>query len=786
MSSSPGLPDLPSNSGKSLRRGEDSRRQTSRPASASGRALARRTSATPPAVLTGPPTPASLWRGLQRHLPLALSLGVILGSLAAVVAWSLYNPSRYRATALVKILASPQTILRTNRFLFEDSARLSDYLTTQATLIRTDLVLNKALGYNGISDLPTIQAQDDPISWLADNLKVSFSGEIMKISISGDRGQDVMALANAVTDAYLKEAAGNENEMRRQRAKTMAQMIVDLGERIKERRETYRSLAAMAGSSSSSTLEFKHKLLMAALETQRNRVDQFDNELSELNIQISLLTGEPIPTTQTVSSSASSSDAAPASNSIPDLAGAPIPKPSINPQALAQAIASDPRVIAAQEQYRQLQSARRRLRSATRGGSSDAAVRHLEAQCKAALQSLNNAQEAARMTVLAGARKGRSYASTNSSEADIAFLKLRLQILERFRNEAVNEYENRKAAVENLNNDSIDLQESQREIERMEATLAQLNDQHERLKMELLNNDQERITLFEKALRAQPLSIRKKYLVTAGAGGGVFGLILIGFAWFDARTRRVAQVGDVVNGLGMDIVGTLPALPSARDRRTNAASWENLLMESVDATRTMLLHASRTEQIQVVMITSALKGEGKTSLASHLATSLARARRRTLLIDGDLRSPMLHKLFDLPRAPGLSELLREEVEVADVLQVTPAPNLILITAGMADPDSLAALGEGRVQYLIDAVRNQYDFILIDTPPVLPVADTLQLSQHVDAAIFSVLRDVSRLPKIHEAYERLASLGVHMLGTVVAGTQTDRDPSYNYPYAGSAS
>ena len=97
--------------------------------------------------------------------------------------------------------------------------------------------------------------------------------------------------------------------------------------------------------------------------------------------------------------------------------------------------------------------------------------------------------------------------------------------------------------------------------------------------------------------------------------------------------------------------------------------WQNLMLESIDATRTMLIHAARTGSHRVVMITSAVGGEGKTSLASHLATSLARSGLRTLLIDADLRSPSIHRLFDLPLGPGLSEVLRGEVDLADAIAI---------------------------------------------------------------------------------------------------------------------
>jgi capsular exopolysaccharide synthesis family protein len=183
------------------------------------------------------------------------------------------------------------------------------------------------------------------------------------------------------------------------------------------------------------------------------------------------------------------------------------------------------------------------------------------------------------------------------------------------------------------------------------------------------------------------------------------------------------------------------------------------------------------------MVASALKGEGKTSLASHLATSLARARRRTLLIDCDLRSPAIHRMFDVLSEPGVCEILRGQAALADAIQPTIAEGLSIIPAGRCDSQAIQALAQGNLGSIFDELKQQYDYIVVDTAPVLPVADSLQVCQHVDAVLFSVLRDVSRLPKVYAAYERLATLGVRMLGAVVAGTRCEHYASsyaYNMP------
>ena len=193
-----------------------------------------------------------------------------------------------------------------------------------------------------------------------------------------------------------------------------------------------------------------------------------------------------------------------------------------------------------------------------------------------------------------------------------------------------------------------------------------------------------------------------------------------------------------------------------------------MLLESVDATRTLLLHAARTGSYRVMMITSAVGGEGKTSLASYLATSLARSGLRTLLIDADLRSPMMHRLFDRPPAPGLSELLRGEVELDDALVATAVEDLTLLAAGRCDRQTLRILSQGGIAPLLDRLKQRFDFIIVDSSPILPVADAMLIAQHADAALFSIFRDVSRKTKVKAACERLQRLGVPVLGAVVTG------------------
>ena len=160
------------------------------------------------------------------------------------------------------------------------------------------------------------------------------------------------------------------------------------------------------------------------------------------------------------------------------------------------------------------------------------------------------------------------------------------------------------------------------------------------------------------------------------------------------------------------------------------------------------------------MVSSATGGEGKTTLATQLALSLARTGRRTVLVDFDLRRPSFDEMFGVPLSPGVSEVLRHESDVADLVHPVAADNLAVVTAGRWDRQALASLSNGSVDALFKQLREDFDFVVVDTSPILPVADARFVSQYVDTVVLSVFRDVSEAPKIQAACDILAAFGVH--------------------------
>jgi capsular exopolysaccharide synthesis family protein len=151
----------------------------------------------------------------------------------------------------------------------------------------------------------------------------------------------------------------------------------------------------------------------------------------------------------------------------------------------------------------------------------------------------------------------------------------------------------------------------------------------------------------------------------------------------------------------------------------------------------VLHHAQLERDLKVVMITSAVAGEGKTLTATNLALTFSESYRRSvLLIDADLRRPTLHETFQVPNVSGLGDGLRaDKEEKLPVVQVSP--RLTLLTAGRPDPDPMGGLTSGRMRRVIEEARTRFDWVIVDTPPVGLLPDAKLLAEMADVALLVV-------------------------------------------------
>jgi capsular exopolysaccharide synthesis family protein len=196
------------------------------------------------------------------------------------------------------------------------------------------------------------------------------------------------------------------------------------------------------------------------------------------------------------------------------------------------------------------------------------------------------------------------------------------------------------------------------------------------------------------------------------------------------------------------------------------------LDHSIDGIAAKLCLRRDSRNARVVLVSSATHGEGKSTLSLQLAKRLARTGASTLLVDFDLRKPTMHHVFDVPRGPGLSEFLRGESELGAIVRATEFDNLSLLPAGSPFADSLGTLSNGVTRSLFKQVRDQFEFVVVDGSPILPVVDSLLASQHVDSVVLSIRRDVSTAARVQSACNQLTQFGVEEVVAVLTGSTED--------------
>ena len=182
-----------------------------------------------------------------------------------------------------------------------------------------------------------------------------------------------------------------------------------------------------------------------------------------------------------------------------------------------------------------------------------------------------------------------------------------------------------------------------------------------------------------------------------------------------------------------------------------------------------------------MLITSAVGGEGKTTLAAQLALRCGNASVSTLLIDADLRRASLCALLDVPEGPGLGDVLQDEATIDQAIIPIQGGTFYLLPAGNMTSDPSRVLQDHKFEELLARLRQLYDLVIIDSPPVLPVPDALIMGRFADGAVLAARYDQSRFPQVERARRELDRAGIAILGTVINGMKNSDAYYGRYTY-----
>jgi capsular exopolysaccharide synthesis family protein len=205
------------------------------------------------------------------------------------------------------------------------------------------------------------------------------------------------------------------------------------------------------------------------------------------------------------------------------------------------------------------------------------------------------------------------------------------------------------------------------------------------------------------------------------------------------------------------------------------------IAEAYRTLRTNIQFSSFDNKIQTIVVTSSGPGEGKSTTASNLAAVMAENGSKTILIDCDQRKPRLHKVFLTSNESGLSDLLVGKVKFEDAVQETKIPNLSILTSGTRPPNPSELLGSGKMKQFIDGLKEKYEYIIIDTPPIIAVTDAQLIASHADGCLLVIASSQAEREAAVKAKELLEKVNAKILGVVLNKLEVQEKGYYGYYY-----
>lgn len=280
--------------------------------------------------------------------------------------------------------------------------------------------------------------------------------------------------------------------------------------------------------------------------------------------------------------------------------------------------------------------------------------------------------------------------------------------------------------------------------------------------------------------------------------GAIYGGVLfIGLLFLYAFTRKtVRREEDMKRLTNIPCIGSIPNIHfkkhSSREAQQLLIDNKKVpfgFVEAVRTIRTRIEKESKEKGHKVFLVTSAIPGEGKTTVAANVAIALGKKGKNVLLVDGDLRNPsVLETLGEEPAAYGLKEVIDQTISFSDALRVLKEKNIWIFAGSVGEQNSTPVVAADFLWKILEAAKKQMDYVIIDTPPSSVLSDAAILARHVHGAIFVVRQDYAKTDRILKGMEMISDTGTDMVGYIINGAQSGitgygygRGYGYGYGY-----
>jgi len=694
---------------------------------------------------------------LRRCWVWAVPLGCLFGLIAAYTVYYFFTPV-FQANHLLESNGDYVVF----RGTMPSSANLA---ASERQLIYTDLVLESVVLDPDILALMEADSTDDAKVKLREGLRVESAGtnSMFKISFQHQIPTTASAVCNKISESYLLQRERLESERIANLESWLAPSIDQWKKEVESHETRVREL-------SKTSLGYDPTVRIEGLENDLSVLGTLRHDLKNLIVEESIMEAKV--------------DMASTENTLTKLDRS---KPVVDEPTTAQIkmyLDNDREITKARALLAEKERGVRAMESAGLETVRQDTFEKLQKSVTTAEQTLakleeQKTQEATTeiknqaIALATRQREAQVREREETDRAELDSLKRKLAEMKAQRAIVQNEYNSEKARLETQGGVTADLLFAEEDREVAVGILAQLNERLAAVRTETRRGSGVQ-SLATATVPLEPISGTPLKKMLAAAGACFLLPFLLSFL-LEFRSQRLGDAAALTSQPIAPILGEISRIPT----KAGASNKQRVFEESIDTLRANLMLSKDTAGVRSITIASSVSGEGKSSVASQLAISLAKACGETvLLVDADLRSPDQHDIFGLTMGQGLTRVLQGEAQLVDTVDKSLGDFVHVLPAGHLDMSPHRVLNPDALDTLISLAKDDYRFVVIDTAPVLAAGETLAVASKTDATLVCVMRDLSRADAVVRTTRRLEAAGANVIGTVFSGVPT-RQYSYRY-------
>ena len=735
-----------------------------------------------PAVIDeAPPRDFDVLQIVWRHkwlLLIGLALGVGLGQMA-------FNKLGPEYNAVAQILVSQRAQVPIRDELGKAFGERAEHIS----IIKSAMLIEKAIEKGKLKELSTLQRSDDPAEDILECLDVRRTAghdgsflNVFELKVRSKNKHDAIAIVNAIVVAYRDYLKESQDEVTSELSQQITKMDDDLSRKIETKQQelvSFRKEAPLIWRNAPG----ERRQVGDVTNVHQERLVEIAKERTQLILRKTEINGK-VNALQTAIDQGKSTEeleslirlliATSQSGGTPGAAGAAVSSPA----------GATPTEEAGQRMLTLVLDEQKLLK--------DYSDDHPEVQnIRKSMAKVKQFYEARGVVVPELVARDNQGQKANFADIYMRVLKQQLQEIEHKDGQLSSIYDTETTSVKGIVKYMVEDQARSEELERLKTQWGAIVSKVSEIDM---TRDNKGYTMKLLAPVRDEWSL-KRYLKIVGAAtvfvlGLCVGLVFLR-EWRDTTVKSADDVRKLM--AGVPVLGTVPQFDISRTEFNPEIPLQPSLCyyhrpgsaeaESYRAVRTALFVGLDTSKQKVIQVSSPEPGDGKSTFIANMAIALAQSGKKVLLLDADLRRPTVHRLFAVRHEIGTAEVLAGEIHFANAIQESLIQNLWLLSAGISPPNPAETLAGNRFDRLLADARAEFDFVLVDTPPLLVVSDPCIVAPRTDGLLLVVRMKKNSRVSLRQTNHLIQQHGINLLGAVVNGSEANSSGKSGYGYSG---